>query len=68
ASATGIILALATSWGLAAFVFKLSYAPSIWPVMVAAASVIALTVGVGVLTSRGIGSAPPLEILPAEAE
>ncbi len=68
ASATGIILAVGASWGLAAFVFKLSYAPSIWPVMVAAASVIALTVGVGVLTSRGIGSAPPLEILRAEAE
>ena len=68
ASGTGILLALASSWGLARFVFKLNYAPSIWPLLITAASVSALTVAIGLLTSRRIGSTPPLEILRAEAE
>ena len=68
ASSTGIALAVASSWGLARFVFKLDYAPSIWPLLIAAASVSALTVAIGLLTSRGIGSTPPLAILRDEAE
>jgi putative ABC transport system permease protein len=68
ASLTGIALAVAASWGLAKFVFKLSYAPSILPLFVAAAAVSSLTVLVGLIASRGVGSAPPLEILRAEAE
>ncbi len=68
ASGTGIVLAVASSWALARFVFKLDYAPSIWPLLVAALAVSGLTVIIGLLTSRGIGSAPPLEILRAEAE
>ena len=31
ASVTGILLALAASWALARFVFKLDYAPTLWP-------------------------------------
>ncbi len=68
ASATGIVLAVISSWALARFVFKLDYAPSLWPLLVAAISVSGLTVAIGLLTSRGIGSMPPLEILRAEAE
>ncbi|MDP9003302.1 MAG: ABC transporter permease [Verrucomicrobiota bacterium] len=68
ASATGIILAVASSWGLAKFVFKLSYAPSLWPLLVAAGSVSLLTVAIGLIASRGVASRPPLEILRAEAE
>ncbi|MDQ6861577.1 MAG: FtsX-like permease family protein, partial [Verrucomicrobiota bacterium] len=68
ASCTGILLALASSWGLARFVFKLDYAPSIWPLLITVAAVSGLTVAIGLLTSRGIGSTPPLEILRAEAE
>jgi len=68
ASATGIVLAVGASWALAKFVFKLSYAPSIWPLFIAAASVSLLTVAIGLIASRGVGSAPPLEILRAEAE
>jgi putative ABC transport system permease protein len=68
ASATGIVLAVGASWGLAKFVFKLSYAPSLWPLLVAAGSVSLLTVAIGLIASRGVGSAPPLEILRAEAE
>jgi putative ABC transport system permease protein len=68
ASLTGIVLAVGASWGLAKFVFKLGYAPSIWPLFVAAGAVSFLTVAVGLIASRGVGSAPPLEILRAEAE
>jgi putative ABC transport system permease protein len=68
ASATGIVLAVGASWGLAKFVFKLAYAPSIFPLFVAAVAVSGLTVAVGLIASRGVGSAPPLEILRAEAE
>ena len=68
ASATGIVLALGASWGLAKFIFKLSYAPSLLPLFIAAGSVSLLTVAIGLIASRGVGSAPPLEILRAEAE
>ncbi|MEY2556586.1 MAG: putative transport system permease protein [Verrucomicrobiota bacterium] len=68
ASATGIILAVASSWALARFVFKLSYAPSPWPLLVTAAAVSSLTVAIGLIASRGVASRPPLEILRAEAE
>jgi len=68
ASATGIILAVGASWALAKFVFKLTYAPSPWPLLVTAASVSLLTVAIGLIASRGVGSRPPLEILRAEAE
>nr|MBA2743324.1 ABC transporter permease [Chthoniobacterales bacterium] len=68
ASGTGIVLAVVSSWALARFVFELDYAPSLWPLLVAGLSVSALTVTIGLLTSRGVGSTPPLEILRAEAE
>ena len=68
ASGTGILLAVGSSWALARFVFKLEYAPSLWPLVVTAVAVSALTVGIGLLTSRGIGSTPPLAILREEAE
>lgn len=68
ASGTGIVLAVASSWALARFVFKLGYAPSLWPLLVTAVAVSALTVFIGLLTSRGIGSTPPLAILREEAE
>jgi putative ABC transport system permease protein len=66
ASVTGILLALTASWALARFVFKLDYAPTLWPLGLAAIIVILLTVGIGLLTSYGIGSTPPLAILRQE--
>ncbi len=68
ASFTGIVLAVGSSWALAKFVFKLSYAPSPWPLLITAASVSLLTVAIGLGASRGVASRPPLEILRAEAE
>ncbi len=68
ASATGIVLALLASWALAVFTFKLAYAPSLWPVLFAAVAVSGLTLLVGLLTSYGVGSAPPLAILRDELD
>ena len=66
ASATGIVLALLGSWALSAFVFKLDYAPSLLPIAVAAVCVTLLTLLIGLLTSYGVGRAPPLAILREE--
>lgn len=68
ASGTGILLAVGSSWALAKFIFKLEYAPSVWPLLVTVVAASGLTVLIGLLTSRGIGSTPPLEILRSEAE
>jgi putative ABC transport system permease protein len=68
ASATGIVLALLASWALAVFTFKLAYTPSILPVILAAVIVSTLTVAVGLLTSYGLGSTPPLAILREELD
>ncbi|MGH8093290.1 MAG: ABC transporter permease [Chthoniobacterales bacterium] len=68
ASATGIVLALVASWALAVFTFKLAYAPSLLPVALAALIVSSLTVVVGLLTSYGVGSTPPLAILREELD
>ena len=68
ASATAISLAVASSWALAKFLFKLSYAPSPWPMLITAASVSVLTVAIGLVASRGVAGSPPLEILRAETE
>lgn len=67
ASLTGVILAAAASWALAVFVFKIQYTFTVWPLVMAAALTTALTVILGLLTSRGVTSAPPLQILRAEA-
>ena len=68
ASATAISLAVASSWALAKFLFKLSYAPSPWPMLITAASVSVLTVAIGLVASRGVAGSPPLEILRAETD
>jgi len=68
ASLTGISLAVTSSWALAKFLFKLDYAPSLWPVLVTGVSVSLLTVLIGLIASRGVTGSPPLEILRAEAE
>ena len=60
------LLALAASWALA--VFKLVYSPSLLPSAAAGLIVTALTVTVGLLTSYGVGSTPPLAILREELD
>jgi putative ABC transport system permease protein len=67
AAVTGVLLALAAVWALAAFVFQVHFAPPLWPVLTALAAVPALTLGTGLLMSRGILRQSPLAVLRAEA-
>ena len=63
AGLTGVILALGGGWGLANYIFEVSYAPA-WDWLLAVlVTVPLLTVAVGIAGSRGICNAPPLEIL-----
>ena len=68
ASVTAILLAMVSSWALAEFVFKLPFVLSILPLVYTALLVSGLTIVIGLATSRGIGNAPPLDVLRAEAE
>jgi len=63
AAATGIILALISSWGLATFTFETEFKPEILPVAILFILVSTLTVCVGLINSRGILSKSPLEVL-----
>jgi putative ABC transport system permease protein len=67
AAVTGILLALAAAWALAAFVFQVHFMPPLWPVLAALAAVPALTLATGLLMSRGILRQSPLAVLRAEA-
>jgi putative ABC transport system permease protein len=63
AALTGIALAWPAAWALATFAFKVAFAPSAAPLLVALAAVPALTVVTGLLMSRDILRHPPLAIL-----
>jgi putative ABC transport system permease protein len=60
---TGMILAIGASWALAFFVFDMPYTLPVVPVLAILLIIVALTVIVGLLCSRGIHNSPPLEIL-----
>ena len=66
AALTGLLLATAASWALAGFVFKTSFAPAMLPLSIILFLVMALTMLIGLLNSRGIIGRPPLEVLRAE--
>ena len=63
AAATGLVLSLGGVWGLSHFLFEIDFVPDYLPVVVAFWVVSGLTVVVGALSSRGIHSSPPLEVL-----
>ncbi len=67
AALTGLVLAAGGGWALAHFVFKSGFQIPWLDAVVALLAVPALTVAVGLSTSRGIANAPPLEILRQEA-
>ena len=66
AAVTGLALALAGNWGLTQFVFEVSYAPPVAPILVAFGAVMALTAFFGVGLNRGVLDQPPLRALRAE--
>lgn len=70
AALTGIVLAAGGSWLLATFVFELQQTAVLAivapPALIALVSVVLLTLGVGLFTSRGVTNHPPLEVLRAE--
>ena len=63
AAATGILVALAGSWGLAKFTFKVDFTPQFVPILLVFVTVSGLTVLIGLANSRGILSRSPLEVL-----
>ncbi len=67
AALTGLLLAFAGSWALAHFVFETTFAPEILPTLVIIADVVALTILLGMVNSRGLVDRSPLEILRIEA-
>jgi len=66
AAFTGILLALAASWGLAHYMFETPFHPEIMPVLILFVLVCLLTVITGLANSRGILNRSPLEVLRAE--
>ncbi|MCF2447187.1 ABC transporter permease [Dyadobacter sp. CY345] len=63
AAATGIILALISSFALAKFTFETEFKPELLPVLILFLLVSGLTVFIGLINSRGILSKSPLEVL-----
>jgi putative ABC transport system permease protein len=63
AGLTGLVLALGGGWGLATYVFEVTFAPA-WTWLAAALLIVpAVTVVVGLSGSRGVADVPPLEVL-----
>jgi putative ABC transport system permease protein len=66
AALTGILIALAGSWLLAKYLFKLPFSVDVLPAGLLFAGVSLLTLLVGLLNSRGVLNRPTLEILRTE--
>lgn len=66
AAATGLLLSLFGAWALSHFLFETPFKPNVWSMAVLLIVVPALTVGIGMMNSRGVYSRTPLEVLRAE--
>ncbi|MBT5874726.1 MAG: ABC transporter permease, partial [Candidatus Latescibacteria bacterium] len=66
AALTGVLLAMSSGWALTSLVFGINFVPVLGPVLAVVAVIIILTIGVGMVASRGIHDRPPLEILRSE--
>jgi len=66
AALTGVLLSLVAAWGLTRFLFEVRLAVPVGLVTAAGAAVIAVTIVIGLLSSRGVCSRSPLEVLRAE--
>jgi putative ABC transport system permease protein len=62
-SLSGLILALAATWALARFLFRFPLTIAYLPTVAVLLGVLGLTLLTGMLSSRGIHSRPPLEVL-----
>lgn len=63
AASTGVLIALFGSWALAVFLFEVPFGPDLPTLFWIIVSITGLTVIVGLVTSRGITSRSPLEVL-----
>ena len=59
----GVILSLGGVWALNRYLFEISFVPAYLPLILAFAAVSLLTVAVGMISSRGVHTSPPLEVL-----
>lgn len=66
AAASGILLAVVSSWALSYYLFDTLFAPPLPALLLAFGGIVGLTIGVGLLGSRGICDRPPLEVLRAD--
>jgi putative ABC transport system permease protein len=67
ASAVALVLATASGWALARFLFEGSFSLPVVPMAGIALSIVALTVMVGLANSREVVRQPPLEVLRQDA-
>ena len=66
AALTGVLIAMAGSWGLAWFYFETPFSPPLWPILITCLTITALTLLIGLSNSRSVLNRPPLEILRRE--
>jgi putative ABC transport system permease protein len=66
ASLSGILLALAGSYGLAYYNFESTFHPDFFPILIVYLSITILTVSIGLFNNREILNKPPLEVLRTE--
>jgi len=62
-AATGILIALGSSWSLAKFSLDISFDASMLPAILLFLAITLLTIIIGLFNSSGILNKPPLEIL-----
>jgi putative ABC transport system permease protein len=65
-AATGILIAVASSWLLAKYNFETPFNINPWPAILVFLTIAILTIVIGLLNSRGTLNRPPLEILRGE--
>lgn len=66
AAVTGLVLSLASGWAFAVFVFETTFAADVPSMILMLIVVPLLTIGIGLINSRGIYARTPLEILRAD--
>jgi len=68
AALTGLLLSLLAAWSLTRYLFEVGFRAPLGILAGSALAIVAITLVVGMLNSRGICSRPPLEVLRSEAQ